>query len=95
MAASVGAITAVMVILSLEQGQSGPGQVGLALMGGVGVIRFGVASISNVALGAGVIVTIPRLEPQEVRKNKIGKIKSDQDKTGMFLLIFFSGNKCL
>lgn len=88
-AASVGAITAVIVMLSLEHGQPGPGQVGLALTGGVGVTMIGVASISRVTLGWGVIVTNPRLEPQEVSKNRIGMISSEM-RVGILLLILLS-----
>ena len=76
--ASVVAITAVIMALSSAHGQSGPGQVGLALTDGVMVIRVGVASISIVALGAGVMVTNPRFEPQPVTKNKTGKIEINQ-----------------
>jgi hypothetical protein len=78
MAASVGAISAVIVMLSPEHGQSFPWQVGLAEGvisfgpgGGVGVSSVGVARSSNVAVGAGVMVTRNGLESQDVMKSKI------------------------
>jgi hypothetical protein len=75
-AVNVGAITAVIIRLS-------------PLRGGVGVTRIGVASISRVALGVGVIVTKPRLGPQEVSKNRIGTISSEMW-VGFLLFILFS-----
>ena len=94
MAASVGAISAVRVMLSLEHGQSFPGQMGLAegankvaFVGRAGVTSFGVARISNVAMGTGVTVTRPRFDPQDTRRIKTRMAGNKEKRPNNFLFM--------
>ena len=80
-------------MLSLEHGQSFPGQVWLAVGvdsvgpgNGVGVSKIGVAGILNVTFGAGVTVTRNRSDPQDARENKT-KMAGSKKKIKNFLFM--------
>ena len=84
MASSVGFISAVKVKLSLGHGQSSKGHVG------VGVSRMGVANITEVALGVGVVISTNTAGPQDAKNNRISPIGNNRKMLGNIFLMFFS-----